>query len=233
MKRLIVVMATCLLALSAVFAGDVTDAAALDQSTSLAYGESSATEILAGAYQQIMWYETQQLDVPEALYDFFFKYEALVQPELNPERTEGRNVLDEFADLCPGTVIEGPDGGDLTVTSYGQTNNATNNCTYPNCRFGKDVVVQLEVQSSNFIRVTTTGSRFDTYLCLYEAGCCGELGSTKIVENNNNPGLCDGQLLAAGFQTCVDPGTYWLVLDGAGVAARGSYALTIFFAACE
>lgn len=227
MKKLVVFAAACLMALSAAFAADEAGNAP-DGQYGLAFGRSTAAEILEGAYQQIMWYEARELDVPEGLYEFYFKYEKLVHPELYETRHQGSVVLDEFADTCPGTIIQIPDEDDYTVISYGQTNNAQNDCTYPDCRWGRDVVVQVKLEGSGSLTITTTGSNFDTYLSVFEDECF--TGDTDLYNsNNNNPGLCNGQRLASGIYDCFSAGTYWIVIDGAGAAARGSYALTIEF----
>ncbi len=184
---------------------------------------------LEGAYQQITWYEARQLEVPEGLYEFYFKYEKLVHPEFYETRHQNAVVLDEFADSCPGTVIQIPDEEEYTVISCGQTNNARNDCTYPDCRWGRDVVVQVELEEDGQMTITTTGSNFDTYLSVFEDDCFTEDGSDLIESNNNNPSLCNGQRLAAGIYECFDAGTYWIVVDGNSTSSRGSYCLTIEF----
>ncbi len=235
MKRRIAVIAGCLLAIATAIASGPGHVAAATNPTGLAFGKSSAAEILEGAYQEILRYQKLGYEVPEEMYNFYFAYEQLVHPEYYEGRHAEQGALDEFADACPGTVINGPDFGNQTIITCGQTNNAANDCSYPHCRWGRDVVAQLVVNDYNYVIITTTGSRFDTYLCLYEDGCCGEPGSFLITTNDNNPSLCDGQRLAAGLDACLAPGTYYVVLDGAGVAARGSYCLTVQFLAegCE
>jgi hypothetical protein len=168
--------------------------------------------------------------VPEDVYDRYFELEEQLHPEFY-SRGADAGAIDELSDACPGPLVYMPAGEQYysISTTCGQTYNATNDCTYPNCRYGRDVIMQIDVWYPGLIRMTTTGSRFDTYLCLYNGNCCGEEGSYLIGSNNNNPGLCNGQALAAGMEDYVSPGTYWLVLDGAGPAARGSYCLTVEF----
>jgi len=209
-------------------------------SSGLSFGSSTPEEILDGAYQEIMHYDELGLDVPEDVYNFYFACERLVHPEFYEGRHEQAGALDQLDDTCPGTIIQGPGdpvgvggGSFASYINYGQTTTASNNCTYPNCRLGRDVVAELIVHEFGYIVITTTGSAFDTYLCIYQGACCGEEGSKKIAENNNNPDLCEGQRLAAGISDCFSPGTYWIVLDGAGPTARGSFALRVDFEPCD
>lgn len=201
------------------------------RNNSLSFGKSSAEEILNAAYEQIEWYESNQFEVTQEMYDFYFKFERLVNPDVYAEidsRTEGRGALDQLADACPGTQMIMPEEGELTIVEYGSTLTAVNNCSYPDCRYGRDVVAQIEVSSFGTLEISTCGSAFDTYLCLYEDGCCGEEGSNLISENNNYGFNC-GQRLTSYIIDCVSPGTYYLVLDGASTAAKGSYRLSVSF----
>ena len=160
---------------------------------------------------------------------FYYAFDRQVNPQFYVERQED-GALDELTDGCPGPLIDGPPAGEYMIyTTCGQTNTATNDCTYPGCRYGRDVFAMIQTQGYDWIRITTTGSTFDTYLCLYVGNCCGLPGAYKVGENNNNPSLCNGQRLNAGMQGCLyfGPGTYYIVLDGAGPAAFGHYCLTV------
>ncbi|NUO18501.1 hypothetical protein HUU59_03550 [bacterium] len=194
----------------------------------LAFGRSSAEEILDGAYRYIQQLDQDQLDVPQDVYDFYFAFDRLVNPHFYESR-EGHVSLDQDSDTCPEERIEFDGEEDVTIVTCGTTRYAANDCTFPYCRNSRDVFVHLDFDNWGLLRVTTTGSAFDTYLCLWEDNCCGNNESMPDVYNNNNPYLCNGQRLAAGFEYCVDDDNYILVLDGAGPAAFGSYCLTIEF----
>jgi hypothetical protein len=194
----------------------------------LAFGRSSAEEILDAAAVAIERLNAVAEEVPQEMYDFYFKLEQATHPELYSER--GTVItLDQNADRCPGTLLFGPEEEDIVIRTCGSTLAASNDCSYPNCRYGRDVVMQLEVFGFDAITISTAGSSFDTYLCMYEDVCCDEGGESRSLyeSNDNNPSICNGQRLAAGISTCVSPGTYYLVLDGASPAARGSYCVTI------
>lgn len=192
----------------------------------LAFGKSSGEEILEGVYQYIQQLEQDQVDVPQHVYDFYFACEKRVHPEFYPERGENGS-LDQHDDACPGTLLEFGDlEGELTVVSCGTTMFANNDCSYPDCRNARDVIVHLAIDTFGWLTVRTAGSAFDTYLCLWEDGCCGD-GGELLASNNNAPNLNNGQRLAAGLEGFVAPGDYYLVLDGAGPAARGAYCLSI------
>lgn len=195
--------------------------------TNLAIGSSSPEEILEAAAGYIQWHEEQGLEVPEYVYEFHFKVEQTAHPEYFAGRTE-LNPLDQHDDACPGTHIEGPDFGDVSITSCGTTMYANNDCSYPNCRNARDVIIEIDMNYDGWLTVRTAGSMFDTYLCLYEDACCGDI-SDLIDSNNNAPWLNNGQRLAAGLESFISAGTYYLILDGAGPAARGAYCLTLEF----
>ena len=196
------------------------------------FGRSTNEEILQACYDEIQTYVARDVEVPEYLYDFYFALEPRVMPEAYTNRRPATQTLDELQDFCPGTVLSfsGGEGDEAFVVTCGSTSTAHNDCNYPNCRWGRDVVVQLDVQDFGYFEFTTTGSLFDTYLCLYEGGCCGAEGSELIEYNDNNPYMCNGQRLASGMLTCLDEGTYYLVLDGSYSTARGSFCLNIFYA---
>ena len=192
----------------------------------IAVGVWSPEEILEQAYQNIQRDEVNNVDVSEDVYDFYFRAEQLAHPEFYDYR-DAAGTLDQFDDACPGTVIEGPDFGEMFVTSTGSTMTVNNDCSYPSCRLGRDVMVNLNIYYPCLVTITTAGSSFDTYLCLYEDNCCDGDNDFLVDFNNNDPYLNNGQRLAAGLQLCLDPDDYYIVLDGASPAARGSYRLSI------
>jgi len=192
----------------------------------IAVGVWSPEEILDQAFQRIQWFDQNNIDAPEDVYDFYFHAEQLVHPEYYDNR-DVAGTLDQFADACPGTEINGPDFGEMFVTSTGSTMTVNNDCSYPSCRLGRDVMVQLNINYDCLVTITTAGSAFDTYLCLFEDNCCDSDNDFLVASNNNDPSLNNGQRLAAGLQICLEPDDYYIVLDGASTAARGSYRLSI------
>ncbi len=227
MKTLVLTLGMCVLVLCSSIAVAASSASARSD---LSFVSSTAEEILDGAYQEILRQEDLGLDVPEETYNFYFAFERLVHPEFYEARTGESGALDQLGNACPGSVIIGPNSGNMVVRTCGSTVSSGNNCSAPYCRLGNDVVVQLVVNNHGSLTVRTAGSSFDTYICLYLDACCGEPGSFLNAVNNNAPILNYGQRLAAGFSVCVSPGNYWLVLDGAGPSARGSYCLEFQFA---
>ncbi|MCB9366178.1 MAG: hypothetical protein H6508_03170 [Calditrichaeota bacterium] len=185
------------------------------------------------AYLEIVSLTSDGQDVPEALYDSYFRLEQELHPEFY-QRPEGAvTALDELSDACPGGVFTIPAGSYPTIITCGQTYTANNDCSMPACRYGRDVVLQLVLESDASMVVRTAGSGFDTFLCMYESSCCGGIGD-RVMYNDNNSSLNYGQRLAAGFSRfCQEAGTYWIVLDGAGVSAKGSYCLSIEIVECE
>ncbi len=181
-------------------------------------------------YQQISDLTALEQEVPSALYDRYFELDRLV----NPGQYEGReqpSTLDQLNNICPGGLIVGPDSGmTYMYSTTGATNSGTNNCSYPNCRLGRDLFLRLEVRYRDSVTVTTCGSSFDTYLCISQGGCCGDSGSVLWDSNNNAPHICGvSTTLHAGISRCFEPGIYYICLDGTGPSAFGQYRFSIIF----
>jgi len=225
------------LAVLALVTGSASNAAAPEAANSLSFNRSSQQEIYEAALAYINQLEMDGWDISEDVYEFYFRTERAVHPEFYATRNENSQALDQFTDVCPGGVIYGPEwfnpyrgfGDSYIVQTCGQTYTATNNCNYPACRRGRDVVVTLEIPSFTGLFIRTAGSTFDTYLCLYEDECCPSDNDFLYESNNNFPQLNYGQPLAAGIATCLPPGTYYLILDGASTTSRGSYCVEFEF----
>lgn len=180
-------------------------------------------------FQQITDITASELEVPAELYARYFRLDSLVHPD-QYGRMENSS-LDQFTDLCPGGVVLGPDSGmTYTFSTNGNTNTATNNCSTPNGRLGKDVFLVLEVFYRDSITVTTCGSGFDTYLAIFQNACCTQAGATLWESNDNAPDICGiATTLQAGITRCFEPGTYYICLDGRSPAAQGAYRCSVIF----
>lgn len=191
--------------------------------------ESPESAQLWRVYQQIEDLKAAGQDVPTEMYDLYFKLDQAVHPELYGRFEE--SPLDQFNDLCPGGLVVGPDSGmTYNFSTTGATNTATNNCTFPACRIGRDLFIRLEVLYRDSVTVTTCGSGFDTYLCIYTGACCGQPGSVLFASNDNAPEVCgQATTLQAGVSRCFEPGVYYIVLDGYSPAAFGQYRFSIIF----
>jgi hypothetical protein len=192
-----------------------------------------------------LWNQIRQIkaagdDVPENLYDRFFELERTLYPSEYEGRHPDTDPLDQGSDICPGTVITQPaEGtGDSLFVDNGTTLGMNNDCGHQfqvppgTCAGGRDVFFQLNVMYRDSLEIKTCGSSFDTYLCLYRDVCCGSL--ENLVAWNDDSPLCGNRSLKSYITTCVDSGTYYIVLDGAGISAQGAYRLDIrFFHGCE
>lgn len=192
--------------------------------------ESPESAQLWQVYQQISDLKAMDQEVPAELYELYFKLDHAVNPEQYEDRG-GANPLDQFSDLCPGGMVMGPDSGmTYNFSTTGATNTATNNCSYPACRLGRDLFIRLTVQYRDSVTITTCGSGFDTYLCVFTAACCNQPGSVPFASNDNAPEVCGvSTTLQAGISRCFEPGVYYIVLDGFGPAAFGQYRFSIIF----
>lgn len=163
-------------------------------------------------------------EISAELYEQYFAVEQQLFPS-EPDRSRD-DQLDEGSNTCPGLRIVQPAVGQpFNFRDTGQTYTRTNNCS--NCRGGRDVFYQLELDRPAWLEISTCGSMFDTYLCVYQGSCCGT-GATALFSNDNNPTLCGTNSLKAALSVCfVEAGTYYIVLDGYNIAASGHYALTI------
>jgi hypothetical protein len=177
-----------------------------------------------------VWREIQTLkisgaDIPQDLYTRYFEIDRAVHPDRN---TVGRTgSLDQGLDGCPGTPVIQPLTGEFVYPDAGTTQNYNNDCPYPRCRNGKDVMYSLVINHAAWIEISTCGSGFDTYLCIYKDSCCVP-GAVPFAFNDDAPAICGTHTIFAGISQCfVDPGTYYIVLDGYNTAANGQYALSI------
>lgn len=186
-------------------------------------------------YQQIEDLKANNREVPQEMYDRYYELDRRLHPEAYPRIEE--NPLDDLSDICPGVLVTGPDSGVVwSYTNSGQTTNKANNCSFSladptsGCRFGRDVFMRLEVLYRDSITISTCGSGFDTYLCVWTGGCCGDPNAVPYAFNDNNPELCGLPLTQqAGIAQCFEPGIYYICLDGATTAAHGSFRITVTF----
>ncbi len=232
MRKAFMLCLACLAMSWTVSAGDggqASSGATFNQN--LAIGQSSPEEALEAAFQQIELYGQNKWEVTPEMYDFYYKLDKLVNPEYYAEeegRSEGDGALDQLTGTCPGSSFTMPEEGEWSIRTCGSTTTSTNHCTYPYSRLGRDVVAELIVPTNGSFEFSTCGSRFDTYLTLFRDACCGDGESIYWDSNDNDPFACS-QRLASYMFTCVEAGTYYLVVDGASPAAHGSYCLSIYF----
>jgi hypothetical protein len=175
-----------------------------------------------------LWNEIQQLketdgEINAALYDRFFELERTVYPDRSSH--EGGRSLDQGMDGCPGYVIQQPVEGPIDYVDYGQTYNLNNDCTFPQCRTGRDVIYQLVMTRQDSLQITTCGSGFDTYLCIFSGACC-PAGSGPMFSNDDSP-ICGANSVRSAVRACFQPGQYFIVVDGFNGTAQGHYQLNI------
>lgn len=195
---------------------------------------SSESDQLWAVFQQIRDLDAAGHEVPADLYNRYYELDRIVNPsQYEWERTPG-NPLDQLTDYCDqAPTWVGPDEG---MTYFNATNGVTssafhNDCTYLNggaagCRLGKDVFMKLEVRFRDSVTVSTCGSAFDTYLCIFTDGCC----ATPFAQNNNNSLICGvATTLNAAISRCFDPGMYWICLDGSSGTAFGDWRISVQF----
>ena len=174
-----------------------------------------------------LWSQIQQLKQSDAaisdeLYQQFFEAEQMVFPE---RISEGRERgLDQGMDGCPGALIVQPEPGPMDWVDYGQTYNYYNDCGFPICRPGRDVVYHIQVTYEDSLQITTCGSGFDTWLCIYGGSCC-EQGA--LLHSNDDSDICGPNSLRSGIRACFAPGDYYVVVDGFNATAQGHYQLNV------
>ncbi len=173
-----------------------------------------------------LWNQISQLkqsnsEIPAELYEQFFSLEQ----QLYPERVSRERGLDQGMDGCPGYLIEQPEQGLFDWVDYGQTYNLNNDCTFPQCRTGRDVIYQLNITQQDSLQITTCGSGFDTYLCIFAGACCG-VGTQPTYSNDDSP-ICGPNSVRSAIRGCFQPGLYYIVVDGFNGTAQGHYQLNI------
>jgi hypothetical protein len=185
---------------------------------------AETTRAYVQAWNEIQALKQSDSDIPADLYERYFSLEALIYP---PDTDRGRQDghLDQGLDGCPGYLVTQPVNGELFFDDYGQTDNAQNDCGSPACRSGRDVMFTIDLNHAAWLQITTCGSRFDTYLCVYKDSCC--VATQRVFRNDDSP-LCGSNSIYAAIDTCFsEPGRYYVVLDGWGVGAWGHYGFHI------
>jgi hypothetical protein len=177
-------------------------------------------------YEQIISLRDSGQDVPHELYDRYFELQRQLYPV--PEERYPAGQTDQASDGCPGTTITQPARGTpMNFLDAGQTNNAHNSCAYPSCRQGRDVMYKLVLNHAEWLLISTCGSMFDTYLCVFRDSCCGDT-TRRVFFNQDAPELCGRLMLQAAIDTCfLYSGTYYITLDGANAGAYGDYVFRI------
>ncbi len=179
-----------------------------------------------------VWEEIQALkqrgeDIPQALYDRYFALNGAEGPAVGP-RPEGGGTggLDQGIDGCPGLLIT-QTGSTLNFSDAGQTNDAQNDCTNPPCRTGRDLIYAVDLIRSSWLQISTCGSTFDTYLCIFRNSCLTP-GQLPVLVNDDAPGICGGYSLKAAVSACfLEAGRYYIVLDGYNAVAAGHYMFSV------
>lgn len=119
-------------------------------------------------------------------------------------------------DVCESAIAV-PEGGAVFV---GDTTDLQGDYLTRSCGSearGRDAVFRIEVAESSVLKASTDGSAFDTVLYLKRDPCTapGELA------------CAEGAGLGSTLETTLEPGTYFLVLDGYGPSSFGAYQLLI------
>lgn len=187
--------------------------------------EASQSEF-ARLYDEIIAIRESGAEVPSDLYDRYFELQKKLTPIWDSRGSD--RPLDEGMDGCPGLLIIQPQPGTpMNYFDAGQTNTRRNDCTFPRCRQGRDVMYKLELNHPEWLEISTCGSEFDTYLCIYRDSCCADTAS-RIAFNQDAPQICGPRALQAAISRCfLLSGTYFITLDGANTGAYGYYQFRV------
>ncbi|MCX6600276.1 MAG: hypothetical protein NT025_01780 [bacterium] len=177
-------------------------------------------------FAQIVTLSDADLEVPQALYDRYFELQRNLYPI--PDERHSGGQLDQGMDGCPGTVITQPPPGQLlNFYDDGQINFMHDNCTYPRCRRGNDVHYQLVMNHPEWLLISTCGSVYDTYLCVFRDSCCADTAA-RVMVNNNAPQICGTNALQAAISACfLLSGTYYITLDALNSGTTGDYQFRV------
>jgi len=83
---------------------------------------------------------------------------------------------------------------------------------------GRDVVFEMVITTRSSVTIDTNGSSFDTTLYIQSGSCGG-----PVVECDDD----DGSGLQSMITRTLDPGTYWVVVDGYSSSYYGAYTLNV------
>jgi hypothetical protein len=102
-----------------------------------------------------------------------------------------------------------------------------NDCTFPRCRSGKDVHYQLVLHHPEWLLISTCGSEYDTYLCIFRDSCCADVAS-RVLINQDAPQICGANTRQAAISACfLVSGTYYITLDANDPGTTGQYMFDI------
>jgi hypothetical protein len=181
-------------------------------------------------YQQIVSIRDTDQEVPAELYEQYYAVLKIVDPA-NAGREHPGHLDQVGMDGCPGTLWEQPPVGQVTnFHDDGETTRLRDDCTYPRCRQSRDVMFRLVVNHPEYLRFSTCGSNFDTYLCIYKDVCCADTALHKVFAKvqDNDGVVCGSNIFPAVLDTCLlDTGTYYITLDGSGSGTSGLYVFDI------
>jgi cysteine-rich repeat protein len=85
---------------------------------------------------------------------------------------------------------------------------------------GNDVVYRLDIVSRSAVTLDTDGATWDTVLHLHSGTTCP---GTEVACNDD----IGGGNMASRITTTLDPGTYWVVVDGYTAATAGAFTLHV------
>jgi hypothetical protein len=133
-------------------------------------------------------------------------------------------------ETCPGRLITIPAAPDSFVDA-GNTNNMRNNCvqcgTDDPGGSGRDVFYYFDLTHSTYLLISTCGSAYNTYICLFKDSCCSG-DRVPLVSNDQDPSLCPQFPNQAIIATClINPARYYLVVSGPNAGAYGSYQIIL------
>jgi hypothetical protein len=113
-------------------------------------------------------------------------------------------------------------GGSARGSTQGGSDNIVPACVNPGDSQAPDAVYQVTVEQRGMLRVELQ-SQFDGVVSLLSE-CVGDPGAAIVC----NDDLVEGDTSRSGFEATVEPGTYFVVVDGYGAEA-GTYSLSTDF----
>jgi hypothetical protein len=113
-------------------------------------------------------------------------------------------------------------GATVRGSTQGGNDNVTPACVQPGDSSAPDAVYEISIEQSGMLRATLE-SQYDGVLSLL-AECVGDPGASIVC----NDDLVECDMTCSGFEMVVEPGTYYLVVDGYGMEA-GPFSLSTEF----
>jgi len=125
-------------------------------------------------------------------------------------------------DVCASATVIPPTGGRFEGTTAGLQGDYSGSCASSS---SSDAVYTVRLDTRRRVRVTTEGSAFDTVVHVWSGPSC--LSQQVMCDDDTYSSSGQYVGLFSTTEAVLEPGDYWVVVDGYGGGSAGHYALDV------